>query len=85
MWIRSSENQLHNLNDVRLLKMMEVENGDGEKLWAIRGFYGDNEMAMTLYLSKDKNAMETVMDNFEQVLQCGRVIKIKKEEESSDA
>lgn len=87
MWIRTSNEQLHNLKDVRLIKLIEVENENGEKVWGIKAFYDLNDNGITLYVSKEKEAMYKVMENFDTVLNSSRVIKIKeeKQEDVSDA
>lgn len=86
MWIRTTKDQIFNLKDVRLLKIVEGKNEAGDVFWTVQASFSTGEKAVALYISKDREAMENVLENFEKVLGAGRVIRLNKEdEEVSDA
>ena len=71
-----------NLSDVRSIAIMEGQDNENEKAWGVKAFFTDTSIEpVVLYISRDKEAIETVFDNLEKVLQAGRVIKLKLEDE----
>lgn len=86
MWIRVSKDRILNVRDIRSFVLAEGEQ-DEEKVFVVKAYFKDGTTEpFILYISKDEEAIKTVFDNLEKVLQAGRVVKLHdKQEEAADA